>query len=152
MFFIKLRLISSDFRAFFRNWLIFIFFYYPKLKENKLSEWKSRNDHSSWTAQKIKSQIISEHNATLALSLPTIKTLIAICPLLGLLGTVTGMVTVFDTIALTGTSDAKVMANGIYKATLPTMSGLFLAITALYFHHNLQQKNQKFCQLFLDKL
>jgi biopolymer transport protein ExbB len=60
--------------------------------------------------------------------------------LFGLLGTVSGMVQVFDVIAVTGSSDAKAMAGGIFKATLPTMSGLFLAVSALYFHYLLTQR------------
>jgi len=74
--------------------------------------------------------------------LSTIKLMIALCPLFGLLGTVSGMVSVFDVIALTGSSDAKAMAAGIFKATLPTMAGLFLALSALYFHYLLLQKSK----------
>jgi len=57
-----------------------------------------------------------------------------------LLGTVTGMLGVFEIISLTGSGDAKAMGAGIYKATIPTMVGLFLALSALYFSHALQVK------------
>jgi len=102
--------------------------------------WKSRDDLYSWNAHKIRESLISENKQSLERGLSTIKVLIAVCPLLGLLGTVTGMLGVFEIISLTGNSDAKAMGGGIYKATLPTMVGLFLALSAIYFNHALQQK------------
>ena len=84
--------------------------------------------------------------------LSLIKVLIALCPLLGLLGTVTGMIAVFDSIAMTGNSDAKAMASGIFQATLPTMSGLVLAISALYFSHYLHESFRLQCALLNDGL
>ena len=56
----------------------------------------------------------------------------ALCPLLGLLGTVTGMIEVFDVMAFTGTGNPRLMAGGISKATLPTMTGLVISITGLF--------------------
>ena len=61
-----------------------------------------------------------------------IQGLIALCPLLGLLGTVTGMIEVFDIMAITGTGNARLMASGIARATLPTMTGLFVSIVGLF--------------------
>src|SRR5690554_7768600 len=53
---------------------------------------------------------------------------------MGLLGTVTGMISVFDVLAITGTDNARAMANGISQATIPTMAGLVVALTGLYFN------------------
>lgn len=61
-----------------------------------------------------------------------IKGLIALCPLLGLLGTVTGMISVFDVMAYTGTGSPRAMASGVAKATLPTMTGLIISISGLF--------------------
>ena len=47
--------------------------------------------------------------------MPVIKVLIALCPLMGLLGTVVGMVQVFDTLAITGTGSPRAMASGISR-------------------------------------
>lgn len=60
-----------------------------------------------------------------------IKVLVAICPLMGLLGTVTGMVSVFDVLAISGANDARSMASGISKATVPTMAGMLGALTGM---------------------
>ena len=69
-----------------------------------------------------------------------IKTLMAVLPLLGLLGTVTGMIAVFDVMAFAGTGNARLMAAGVSKATIPTMSGLVAALSGLYFAAWLEKK------------
>ena len=53
-------------------------------------------------------------------------------PLLGLIGTVSGMLEVFDSMALRGSADARTMATGVSHAMLCTMSGLAVSITGLY--------------------
>jgi biopolymer transport protein ExbB len=65
-------------------------------------------------------------------SLSIIGTLAAVAPLFGLLGTVTGMITTFDVIALFGTGNAKAMAGGISEALITTQSGLMAAIPGLF--------------------
>ena len=118
---------------------IFVKLEFPKRFKNVIDNWSGRSDHYSWNAHKIRESIISESRQSLERGVSSIKVLIAICPLLGLLGTVTGMLGVFEIISLTGNSDAKAMGGGIYKATLPTMVGLFLALSAIYFNHALNQ-------------
>ena len=61
-----------------------------------------------------------------------IKTLVAICPMVGLLGTVTGMITVFETMATHGTGNPRLMAAGISMATVPTMAGMVAALSGLF--------------------
>jgi biopolymer transport protein ExbB len=119
--------------------LIFIKLEFPRRLKSVIDCWGERGDQYSWNAHKIRESIISESRQSLERGVSSIKVLIAICPLLGLLGTVTGMLGVFEIISLTGNSDAKAMGAGIYKATLPTMVGLFLALSAIYFNHALQQ-------------
>lgn len=120
----------------------FIHWDYPKQQLAILKQWLARQEYTSWAAHSIRQQYLSECDGLLQQRQSTIRNLIALCPLLGLLGTVTGMITVFDAISLTGNSDAKAMAAGIYRATLPTMAGLVLALSALYFSHRLVQKSK----------
>ncbi len=90
--------------------------------------------------------MISQFKVEAQTWLSFITLLIAICPLMGLLGTVTGMISVFDVLAVTGTGNARAMAAGISKATLPTMAGLLVALTGLYFKarfHRLAQQGQQ---------
>ena len=67
----------------------------------------------------------------------------ALCPLLGLLGTVLGMIGVFEVIAVSGNDDAQAMARGVYRATIPTMAGLVVALTGIYFTLRLGQLAQR---------
>lgn len=72
--------------------------------------------------------------------LSSLGTIAAISPLLGLLGTVVGMIDVFSTIVLQGTGNAAVLAGGISKALVTTAAGLFVAIPALFFHRFLTRR------------
>lgn len=72
--------------------------------------------------------------------LGTLALLAVIAPLLGLLGTVTGMITVFNVITSVGTGDPKLMAGGISEALLTTEFGLILAIPIMLVHHLLERR------------
>lgn len=63
-----------------------------------------------------------------------IKLLAAVSPLLGLLGTVTGMIVTFQAISLFGSGDPKLMASGISQALMTTVLGLVVAIPLLFGH------------------
>ena len=104
---------------------------YPRVAREIEAYWRGRPERRSWYARQIRRQLISEATAKLRASLPMIKTLVAICPLLGLLGTVTGMIEVFEVMALTGSSNARAMASGVSKATIPTMAGMVAALSGL---------------------
>ena len=71
-----------------------------------------------------------------------IQILIALCPVLGLLGTVTGMIEVFDVVSFFGTGNARALASGITKATLPTMTGMAISIVGLLTFTILNSKSQ----------
>ncbi|MDX2142190.1 MAG: MotA/TolQ/ExbB proton channel family protein [Rhodospirillaceae bacterium] len=66
--------------------------------------------------------------------LTTIKVIIAVAPMLGLLGTVTGMIQTFEVITLFGSGDPKMMAGGISQALVTTVQGLVTAIPLLLLH------------------
>ncbi len=83
--------------------------------------------------RKLRSGLLSKARVRIQGPLLMLKSVVALCPLLGLLGTVTGMIEVFEVIALLGTSDARAMASGVARATLPTMAGMVLAIMGLFF-------------------
>jgi biopolymer transport protein ExbB len=112
-----------------------LFFFISELKslsEISHKEVSGYKDVNTWVLNKIKSKNISQINVAANRNLLLIQGLIALCPLLGLLGTVTGMIEVFDIMAITGTGNARAMASGIAKATLPTMTGLFISIVGLF--------------------
>ena len=96
------------------------------------SEWNSLGDHSTWKAQQIKDKLISQARTEVNRHLPLINTCVALAPLFGLLGTVTGMIEVFQVMAFTGGGDARSMAGGVSKATLPTMAGMTTALSGVF--------------------
>jgi biopolymer transport protein ExbB len=114
--------------------------------------WRARRERSSWHAHQVRRQLISEAGARLSRGLGTIQTLVALCTLLGLLGTVTGMITVFDTMAATGSSSARLMADGVSKATLPTMAGMVASLSGLFFSVWLQNRAQAETERLADHL
>ena len=68
-------------------------------------------------------------------SLATLSVLAAVAPLMGLLGTVVGMITLFDVITLYGTNNPKILAGGISIALVTTQTGLAIAIPIMLIHH-----------------
>jgi biopolymer transport protein ExbB len=104
-----------------------------------LDIWNARSDHESWHAGQVRALLISEVRLKLSQSIPMIKTLVALCPLFGLLGTVTGMIEVFDVMAVSGSGNARAMAAGISRATIPTMAGMVAAISGLIFAGQLER-------------
>lgn len=95
-------------------------------------KWNQRKDHSSWEARQMRNSLVAEVSWNSRKGLDVIKTCVALCPLLGLLGTVTGMIVVFDVMAVAGSGNARLMAAGVSKATVPTMAGMVAAISGLF--------------------
>ncbi|MFL2769523.1 MAG: MotA/TolQ/ExbB proton channel family protein [Rhodospirillaceae bacterium] len=122
----------------------FIYFgvFHKRIVADALNHWNARSDRKSWHARHIRMQLISEVRENTVMGLGFIATLVALCPMFGLLGTVTGMVEVFDVMAITGSSNPRAMAGGVSKATIPTMSGMVAALSGLYFSFRLARKAQ----------
>ena len=100
--------------------------------QDAIDTWEGRNERKSWNARQIRRLLISRACGRINQGLPMIKTLVALCPLLGLLGTVTGMIEVFNIMAVTGGGDAKAMAGGVSQATIPTMAGMVAALSGVF--------------------
>ena len=115
-------------------------------------EWIHRANKSSWASRKIRRQLISEISTSAKHNVATIQVLMAILPLLGLLGTVTGMIQVFNVMAVAGTSNARLMAGGVSAATIPTMSGLVAALSGLYLAVYLKRRADHAASIITDML
>ncbi len=102
------------------------------LFEEALNEWERRPERKSWHARQVREAIISRVRIAAEKGLPMIQTLVALCPLLGLMGTVTGMIQVFEVMAISGTSNARSMAAGVSRATVPTMAGMVGALSGVF--------------------
>lgn len=116
------------------------------------ADWQARKEHKSWAAHRQREMMISDARLRAEANLAQIKVLVALAPMLGLLGTVTGMVEVFDVMAVTGSGNARAMAAGISKATLPTMAGMVVALSGLFFTNVLERKAARAVAQFEDRL
>lgn len=113
---------------------------YPLLRDKIVADWNARSDTTSWYAHKIRDAWVSEAQAKLSARLNVINTLIAVCPMVGLLGTVTGMIAVFEVMALQGTGNPRLMASGISMATIPTMAGMVACLSGVFIASKLESK------------
>ena len=104
----------------------------PGLTEQALNDWTGRGERKSWAAHQIRKTLISRLNEKMSANLPVLKVLVPLCPLLGLVGTVTGMLEVFDSMAILGSADARTMASGVSKAMNCTMTGLAVSVSGMY--------------------
>ncbi len=114
--------------------------------------WRDLPDRGTWYADQERALLISEVRVNLGHSVGIARTLMALCPMLGLLGTVTGMIEVFDVMAIAGSGNVRGMAGGISKATLPTMAGMVAALSGLLFSVQLERRAKREGQRMSDRL
>ena len=117
-----------------------------------IHDWESRPERGSWEAHQIREAMLSRVKEQAQQFLPMIKTFVALCPLLGLLGTVTGMIQVFDVMAVAGTSNARSMAAGVSMATVPTMAGMVAALSGVFASTWLNKKSARELEILRDSL
>jgi biopolymer transport protein ExbB len=80
-----------------------------------------------------------------------IKIISVVAPLLGLLGTETGMIDVFETMSLFGTGDPKLMAGGISQALITTVLGLVAAIPCVFLHTMTNNRSRNLIQILEER-
>ena len=113
---------------------------YPAKHTQIIDEWQRRKDRSSWYARRIRDYIVADISVVLRRFLLPIRTMTIILPLLGLLGTVEGMIKAFNVLSVFGTGNARELAQGISLALITTMAGLMAALSGLYFSSNLDHR------------
>ncbi len=118
----------------------YYFLVYPTKLDTIINQWTDRTDHSSWYALRIRDGLLADVSITLKQYLIPIQTFTSILPLLGLLGTVTGMIAIFDVLNVFGTGNTRGMASGISRALLPTTAGLVTSLLGLYFSSDLDRR------------
>jgi biopolymer transport protein ExbB len=132
-----------------------------ELKTNKFAEnsilGKLNNIYSAYAGnnpEELESQledILAKATPPLEKNLSVIKLLAAVAPLLGLLGTVIGMIETFQAITLFGTGDPKLMAGGISQALVTTMLGLIAAVPLLFVHNILDSRSRSISQVYEEQ-
>jgi biopolymer transport protein ExbB len=125
---------------------------YPQQMAAWVAEWDGRSDKVSWFAHRIREGMISEARVSLTRNVAVIQVLVAMCPLFGLLGTVTGMISVFDVMALGGSGEVRALASGVSRATVPTMAGMVVALSGLYFSTRMNKNIAREVDRLADRL
>jgi biopolymer transport protein ExbB len=117
-----------------------------------VEDWAKRTDKKSWNSKAIREMLISKTSSKINQNLTLIKLCVGVAPLLGLFGTITGMMEVFHLLAITGGGDAKAMAGGVSRSTIPAMAGLSVAITGTFASTFLKNKSNRETELLSEHL
>jgi len=123
-----------------------------ELSTNIREQWEARKERKSWHAHQIREGMISRFSQSTSRGIPMIQTLVALCPLLGLLGTVTGMITVFEVMAVSGSGNVRAMAAGVSQATVPTMAGMVGALSGVLLVTLLSRRAEREVEFLSDSL
>ncbi|NNF17662.1 MAG: MotA/TolQ/ExbB proton channel family protein [Gammaproteobacteria bacterium] len=125
---------------------------YPKIALAVQTYWENRKERESWHAHQVRERLVSAVGQELDRNVPLIQTSVALCPLLGLLGTVTGMIKVFETMALSGSGNVRSMAAGVSFATVPTMAGMVAALSGVAVSAYFVNRASRERELLADKI
>ena len=102
-----------------------------------------KRQRHSWHARAIRGRWLAEVELALNRHLIFIRTLVVLCPMLGLLGTVTGMIGVFDALAAANRFNPESMAGGISRANIPTMAGMVVALSGVLLLSRLESQAKR---------
>jgi biopolymer transport protein ExbB len=124
----------------------------PELTANNplgrvLNHWHKTDNKTPDSIEATLDEAILQELPSLAKRLSMLKVFYGIAPLLGLLGTITGMIETFQAITFFGNSDPQLMASGISQALITTALGLIVAIVFVWFHSDLNTKRQYIVQI-----
>lgn len=133
-----------------RYW--FFYFQLPGLKAELLNYWRARSSKRHFCEQRLKENLSAQFFSQVFRGLKTVDILTQILPLLGLLGTVSGMIKVFEVINAFGAGNARGMAAGISEALITTMAGLITALSGLFFAANLESRARHAREKFTSEL
>ena len=112
--------------------------------------WDNQKSPALQQRQCLRMALNAELQQRLEQRIGLIKTLILLCPLLGLLGTVSGMISVFDVIAFTSMGDIKLMSQGVARATIPTLASMVVSISGIFAHSFLRKKADRQPQMISE--
>ncbi len=116
-----------------------------------LLSWFDNQDADLETLERKLDEAVIKEVPKLQRGLSILKILAVIAPLLGLLGTVTGMIQTFQSITLFGTGDPKLMAGGISQALITTVLGLMAAIPLTFLHALVAARSKALVQVLEEQ-
>ena len=112
---------------------------------------KTKDVSNYESKENILDELILNYSSKIEWGVSWVKFFAAVAPLLGLLGTVIGMIETFQAITLFGTGDPKQMAGGISQALVTTMLGLIVAAPLLGFYTYISDKASSLIQTVEEK-
>ena len=121
-----------------RYW--FFLFTLPRERSRVQGLWRRARREPRRLVERERSSLVAGHALRVRRYLLPIRTLTGALPLLGLLGTVSGMIDTFDVMTVFGNSNVRGMAGGISQALFTTMAGLLTALSGFYFSANLESR------------
>ncbi|MFM1702887.1 MotA/TolQ/ExbB proton channel family protein [Aeromonas salmonicida] len=123
--------------------LLYLNLGFGPLQQQLLGRWQARSERHGWHARAIRGRWLAQAELELNRHLIFIRTLVVLCPMLGLLGTVTGMIGVFDALAAANRFNPESMAGGISRATIPTMAGMVVALSGVLLLSRLESQAKR---------
>lgn len=124
----------------------------PALRSRLHDDWNNRGRLTGSLAYRRIEALVGDLRTEANRNMLALNALVAILPLLGLLGTVSGMIKVFEVITVFGTGNTRGMAAGISEALVTTMAGLFTALSGLYFVSDLERRAEDVSRRFESEL
>ncbi len=105
--------------------------------EKNLNNFVEKHPPSDTSLKIVETTYIAELRRISNSNIKILDGLIGMCPLIGLLGTVYGMIEVFEVLSFLGTGNPRAMSSGVAKATIPTMASMVISLFGLYFRQDL---------------
>tara|TARA_X000000950_G_C13892060_1_gene651276 strand:+ start:347 stop:856 length:510 start_codon:yes stop_codon:yes gene_type:complete len=127
----------------FVNKYLFIYFEKSEWFSQKLEKFIDENPPENFNLKQVQKTYISELNRISNTNIRLLDGLIGMCPMIGLLGTVYGMIEVFEVLSFLGTGNPRAMSSGVAKATIPTMASMVITIFSLYFRQDITGRINK---------
>ena len=125
------------------NKYYFVFFDKNNWYEDKLDHFYEEFPPSGMKLYNVEKTFLSEFRRDSLANIKLLDGLIGMCPMIGLLGTVYGMIEVFEVLSFLGTGNPRAMSSGVAKATIPTMASMVITLFGLYFRQDLTQRINK---------
>ena len=130
----------------------FIFFNSESWLKLKLSEFKKEFPPETTDYKFVESVLLASVSRESKTNIKMLEGLISMCPMIGLLVTVYGMIEVFEVLSFLGTGNPRAMSSGVAMATIPTMSGMVITLFGLYFYQDLNGRINSLSNNFKSSL
>jgi len=122
------------------------------LARELVKQWHAKRSYNQLVNHRLREGLTASFHSKLSTWIGTIQVITAILPLLGLLGTVSGMIKTFEVMTVFGSGNIRGMAEGISQALITTMAGLLTALTGMYFANDLKARFDRETERLAEKL